>query len=309
VVTVTYNPDLAVLRRQFASLQGAGVVVVVDNASAPALASPLREAVAAIPNAVLLANARNEGLAAALNAGAAAAFERLPDCACLLFLDQDTEPGEGDVQRLIDAARALKAIDPGVGLVGPQMFDAATGLSHGIHVIRGWRWMRVFPAAGETHPTRCASINGSGMVVPAEVFRKLGGFDETFFIDHVDSEFSFRAAYAGYRLFTIPQVRFAHRMGERSLRFWLGGWRVWPHRSPQRHYHLFRNAVRLLRRPYVPRVWKLWVVPKLALTALVHACADSARGPQLRAMVAGIRAGLAAAPLEPRRAAANRGSF
>jgi rhamnosyltransferase len=79
-------------------------------------------------------------------------------------------------------------------------------------------------------------------------------------------------------------------MGEASRRIWLFGWRVWPSRSPQRHYYLFRNAVALMRRQYVPVVWKTWAVAKLVLTAVVHGLHGDRRREQLQQMWRGARA-------------------
>jgi rhamnosyltransferase len=293
-ITVTYHPELPVLERQLAGLTEAAIVVVVDNASAAATVEALRGVVA--PPRILITHGRNEGLAAGLNAGARAALEHDPRCEYLLFLDQDTEPAAGAVRRLVLAAAALRRDDPRAGLFGPLMIDVATGLSHGAHQIRGWRWVRAYPGPDDDRPLRCAAVNGSGMLVPVAVFREVGGVDERLFIDHVDTEYSFRVAAAGHHLYTVPDARFGHRMGERSLRFWLGGWRVWPHRSPARHYYLFRNAVWLMRRPYVPAVWKGWAAAKLFVTAAAHLAADPMRVAQLRAMARGLREGLRSAP-------------
>jgi len=103
---------------------------------------------------------------------------------------------------------------------------------------------------------------------------------------------SWLALAAGYALYGMPQVGFIHRMGEASVRFWLFGWRVWPSRSPRRHYFLFRNAVILMRRDYVPAVWKAWAVAKLLVTFAVHALTDPRRKEQCRAMLRGLREGL-----------------
>lgn len=299
VVTATFNADVEMLGRQMAGLAGAAAVVLVDDGSAPPRRQSVRELAAGLPGVLLVEQPRNSGLAAALNAGARAALERVPDCEYLLFLDQDTEPGPDGARRLVAAAAAQRAADSRTALVGPMMVDAATGLSHGVHVIRGWRWRRLQPPAGSA-PVRCASVNGSGMVVAVEAWRALGGFEEALFIDHVDSEYSFRAAHAGYALYVAPAVRFLHRMGERSLRFWVGHWRVWPYRAPERHYYLVRNACLLMRRTYVPRVWKGWAAPKLVSTLLAHLFFDRERFRQTTAMVRGacdgLRADASAAP-------------
>lgn len=291
IVTVTYRPDLQILRRQVAALPPTATRVVVDNGSGSAMEAALRALAGELGFTVECLGC-NAGLAAGLNTGARLALALRPDTAYVLFLDQDTEPRPGDVQRLVDAADAVRRGDAEAGVFGPLMIDADTGLSHGVHQMRGGRWRRLFPDPDAAGPIASAGINGSGMLVPVALFRALGGFDESLFIDQVDTEFSFRAAAAGYTLLTLPQVRFAHRMGQRTLRFWLGRWRAWPHRSPARQRYLFRNAVLLLRRPYVPRTWKLWAPVKLLVTALVHATVDRERGAQLHAMARGVADGL-----------------
>jgi len=125
-------------------------------------------------------------------------------------------------------------------------------------------------------------------LVRTSLFTKLGGLDETLFIDHVDTDWAFRVLGAGLKLFGVPQATFDHGMGEYGLRFWWFGWRVWPQRPPLRHYYLFRNAVCLLRRPYVPGVWKFWAVIKLFLTLAVHATFDPDRRLQMSSMLSGI---------------------
>lgn len=56
---------------------------------------------------------------------------------------------------------------------------------------------------------------------------------------------------------------------------------------------LFRNAVILMRRNYVPAVWKAWAVAKLLVTFAVHALCDPRRRAQSREMLRGLRQGLA----------------
>lgn len=290
-ITVTYNPDLGILDAQLRQLPADALRVVVDNASAPDVREPLR-ALCEAHGVVFIANAENLGLATGLNIGARKALELAPDLAYLLLLDQDTEPGQGNIDALVRAYEALLAQGCPPGCAGPRMVDAHTGLQHGFHCMTRWRWLRRFPPVMQTEPVRLANLNGSGTLIPAAIYRELGGLDNALFIDHVDTEWSFRVLAAGYALYGIPQVGFLHRMGEGSVRFWLFGWRVWPSRSPRRHYFLFRNAVILMRRDYVPAVWKAWAVVKLFVTFAVHALTDPRRKEQCQAMLRGLREGL-----------------
>jgi rhamnosyltransferase len=178
--------------------------------------------------------------------------------------------------------------------VGPVLVDVDTGVEHGFHQARGWRWTRRFPDSLEPLPVD--NHNGSGTLVATDLFLALGGLASDFFIDHVDTEWAFRVLASGHRLYGVPGVRFRHRMGVRGIRYWLFGWRVWPYRSPLRHYYLFRNSIRLLRASYVPAVWKAWAPVKLLLTAIVHGLFDRRRGEQLRQMGRGLAEGWRTAP-------------
>lgn len=124
----------------------------------------------------------------------------------------------------------------------------------------------------------------------------LGCIDEGLFIDHVDTDWSFRLLASGHRLYGVPQASFLHRMGDRATRLWFFGWRVCPVRSPHRHRYLFRNAVLLHRRSYVPCIWKVWAVVKLGLTMVVFALAGPRRLAQGGNMIAGAWDGLLGRP-------------
>lgn len=286
-VTVTHHPDLVILRMQLEQLPGDALRIVVDNASPEPLRVHLR-ALVTEANATLIENDANLGLAAATNVGIAHALDN--GAQRVLFLDQDTEPGVTGVADLCAAHDRLRASEPRPSCIGPRLIDFSTGLDHGFHQQRGWRWIRVWPPR-DAPPVRCVNLNGSGTLVPREILVALGGLEEDLFIDHVDTEWAFRVLAAGFGLYGAPGVAFRHRMGEKTWRFWWWGWRVWPYRSPARHRYLFRNAVRLIHRPYVPRVFKTWAVVKLAMTFCVHALFDGARVRQTRAMLQGVADG------------------
>lgn len=287
-ITVTYNPDLAILETQLRQLPTHALRVIVDNASEPATRERLARLCEGY-SVVFVQNAENLGLATGLNIGARKALELAPTVQYLLFLDQDTEPGLDGVDDLVQAYEALLAQGFLPGCAGPRMVDAHTGLQHGFHCMTRWHWLRRFPPATQTEPVRVANLNGSGTLVPAAVYRALGGFDDALFIDHVDTEWSFRVLAAGYVLYGIPQVAFVHRMGEASARFWLFGWRLWPVRSATRHYYLFRNAITLMRRDYVPWPWKIWATPKLLLTLAIHLTLGPNRRGHFRNTVTAVR--------------------
>lgn len=295
-VSVTFHPEMSVFERQMQALPAVTQKIVVDNASAPEEQDELRQLLSTFPNVTLLCNAENRGLAAALDQGIRHAVEHLPACRNVLLLDQDSEPQPGSISRLATAFADLQRQGGNPGAVGPQLCDPDTQLSHGFHQMTRWRWRRAFVAANSCDPLAVANLNGSGTYMPVGLYLQLGGLDHSLFIDHVDTEWSFRLLASGHSLWGVPDAWFTHSMGEQGLRFWMVRWRVWPRRSPLRHRYLFRNTLWLMRRAYVPMVWKAWASVKLALTALVCAAADSRRIEQLRAMGQGLAEGLRSQP-------------
>jgi rhamnosyltransferase len=266
-ITVTYRPDLVLLGAQQTSLRGVRSIVV-DNGSGDAAVEALRALIAVSPDSELVALPRNVGLAAGLNAGIDAA--RRMGATSVLLLDQDSTFGADLPTRLLDALNQVQATGRRLACVGPALIDVATGMPHGFHYIAdGWRWGRSSPSLLSRKPFAVANLNGSGTLMSMELVDAVGHLDDDLFIDHIDTDWAFRVKAAGYALFGIPWVHMDHRMGESGRRLWLLGWRVWPERSPRRHYYLFRNTIVLMRRAYVPVVWKAWALMKLSLTAIV----------------------------------------
>lgn len=291
-VTVSFHPEQSVLLTQLETLPAGCLKVVVDNGSNEIELAFLRQLGERIPNIVFVENGTNVGLAAAINQGVRQGLAVRDGLHWCLLLDQDSEPENGAVELLLDGIRELQREGGQVGCVGPSLVDVQTGLSHGFHQATRFRWRRAYPTPGRRARIRCTTLNGSGTLMPISLFNDLGGLDERLFIDHIDTEWSFRVHAARGTLWGLPQAVFHHRMGERSLRYWLLGWRVMPYRSPLRHRYLFRNTLWLLRRAYVPAVWKLWAVAKLGLTMGAYLAFSPERWQQVAGMVSGLRAGL-----------------
>lgn len=290
-VTVTFNPSQVELEAQLHALPTSSIKVIVDNASQPQHWAEIETFASKFKNVNLIRSDSNLGLAAAINRGVNWLATLTPCPEFVLLLDQDSEPQPGSITALLTAFESLQSQEYKVGCVGPLLADPDTGLTHGFHQSSQWRWMRVYPPIGSASPIRCSNLNGSGTLVPINLFQELGGLDEELFIDHVDTEWAFRVMAHGYSLWGIPKAVFNHSMGQASARFWLFGWRVWPVRSPQRHYYLYRNATTLMRRSYIPRVWKTWAVVKLILTAGVVAMAGPSRSQQIKSLWKGIKEG------------------
>jgi N-acetylglucosaminyl-diphospho-decaprenol L-rhamnosyltransferase len=57
-------------------------------------------------------------------------------------------------------------------------------------------------------------ISGAAMMIRRDVFERIGGFDEGFFLYFEETEFCFRAKRAGFEVWWIPQSRVTHIGGQ-----------------------------------------------------------------------------------------------
>lgn len=290
-VTVTFNPSLPEIAAQLRALPVSCIKIIIDNASHAPIWDKIQSLSKQFQHVHLIRCDSNLGVAAAVNRAVLclSTLAKKPDFA--LLLDQDSIPQPRSIESLLSAFRHLQEKGHKVGCVGPSLMDHHTKLIHGFHFRTRLRWTRLYPSFC-SEPIQCSSINGSGTLVPVALFNELGGLDEALFIDHVDTEWSFRVLAHGYQIWGVPKSVFEHSMGEASARFWFFGWRIWPVRSPQRHYYLYRNAILLLKRSYVPRVWKVWAVAKLMLTTGIMLLTGPARCQQLKGMWEGVIRGI-----------------
>ncbi|MFQ5398587.1 MAG: glycosyltransferase family 2 protein [Anaerolineae bacterium] len=199
-------------------------LIVVDNASTDG--SP--EMVAKkFPNVNLIANADNVGFAAANNQGAAVAQGEH-----LLFLNSDTRVSQEALVRPL----AYLAAHPGVGALTVHLVYPTGERDPDNH--RGfptpWAAFCHFSGLGALFPSTplfnsyfqayrdfsqthsIEVIAGSFMMMPAQLFRQLGGWDEEYFFYGEDIDFCYRIHQAGYQIIYFPEVEVLHYKGASS---------------------------------------------------------------------------------------------
>lgn len=167
--------------------------ILVDNASTDGTVEYVR---ARYPWVRVVALPENRGFAGGNNAGVAEARGRL-----VALLNNDTVPQPdwlGNLMGGLDeragfvlvTSRIVYMHDPGV------IDSAGDGLL---------RWGGAFkrhhgaPAGEAGDSTEVFGVCGAACLMPARVFRELGGFDEDFFASHEDVDLSYRARLLGYR--------------------------------------------------------------------------------------------------------------
>lgn len=236
-VIISYNPGPTIFENIAALADQVDEVIVVDNGSSDDALSRLSEIEGL--GIKVLHNGSNLGIAAALNQGIDCALrQKFP---WILTFDQDSRVTPGFVRGMLETYRS--AGDMGsVALVAPSYFDQRSGIR-----------------------VRCTSMRDgtiitamtSGSLMSAAAIRVLGQFDESLFMDYVDTDFSLRARRRGMVILQSPSVLF-HSLGRTTFHHFLGLRYGVTNHSWQRRYYITRNRLRLLLRYREdwPWVWR-----------------------------------------------------
>lgn len=206
IVVVNYGSS-NLLAQNLAGLgddSDAARIVVVDNFSSPAEREAL-DALAALHGWTVVPLRRNVGFGAAMNAGVARAMELGAERFLLINPDAQIEEPV-----IIELARD-SAEDP-TSIVCPRIVhpDGSTWFSGGtVLVERG----RTSTAAGSDSSAPGGWLTGACMMISAELWRTLGGFDNQYFLYWEDVDLSWRCTDAGGRLKVRDDLTVVHSVG------------------------------------------------------------------------------------------------
>lgn len=254
-VIVTYNPEQSALLASLKELLAqAETVVVVDNGSNTSIDAMLQYLpISNRHNVRLIAFEQNYGLGKAYNAGIALAKEL--NAAFVLFMDQDSVPESNMLAELHSAFMSLEEQGKSVAAVGPRYRDHATNRLSEFVAVGSWSLTRL-RCESSFHYVRADFIISSGSLISLGALDRIGDMDEDLFIDHIDTEWCFRAKANGFDIYGVCNAIMLHSLGERRILVWWGRWRSISIHQPFRYYYMFRNSVLLWQRPYMPTTWK-----------------------------------------------------
>ena len=286
-VIVSYFPDMDILERQILALERqVARIVVVDNGSPQATVDRLETIARGRDDVSVLSLGSNLGIAVAQNQGIRLAFEAADTH--VLLLDQDSVPSAHMVVGLLDATDALRGRGIALAAVGPMTVDRKTGeLGRFVRMRHGW-----------VHQVRCVRgappmdvdfLIASGCLISVEALRRLGLMRESFFIDHVDTEWCMRALRAGMRLYGICNAEIEHSLGEERRRIWFMRSRLVHVHEPLRDYYSVRNGVSLIRSRLMSMPMLVAFLVRLLAYVVFFSVVVPPRRERLRMMVAGFR--------------------
>ncbi len=198
-------------------------VIVVDNASEDGTVDAVR---AQFPAVRIIANSENRGFTGGNNQGLALARGRY-----LFLLNPDTKPHPGSIAQL---ARYLDA-HPRVGMVGPRLWygdgspqpnrrrfpTLATLFTESTIIQQYFPGLRLFQRyimadQPDDEEQEVDWLVGAALMARRDLYEKIGGLDETFFMYSEELDWCKRAKDAGWRIAYEPAAEIIHYEGKSS---------------------------------------------------------------------------------------------
>ena len=194
VVVVTYN-SAHCLPGLSGGLQTMRNIIVVDNASDDDLQTQLT---LTLPQASLLRNARNLGFGAANNR--ALAQVQTPYA---LLLNPDCLPTKEFLDGLLQAAADF----PDAAILAPHLIRR-NGTPEVSYRWPSTHWVSKGPKADG--PCCVGFVCGAVMLLNMDVMKRIGFFDETFFLYYEDEDLCQRVFLAGQQIVLVPELEITH---------------------------------------------------------------------------------------------------
>lgn len=254
-IIVTFNPDESTLIDNLTSLLSqAQNVVIVDNDSTRNVTEIIQRLDKECFNRInLIKLPHNGGLGKAFNTGIAVARDL--SAAFVLLMDQDSIPDSDMMSKLHDAYQNLEKQGILVGAVAPRYRDSASSqLSQFVRISR--LGLARISNDENTNHLRADFLISSGSLIAMHVLDQVGDMDVGLFIDHIDTEWCFRAQAKGFALYGVSDAFMQHSLGDKQIRIWWGRWQNVSFHQSFRYYYMFRNSVLLWQRNYMPITWK-----------------------------------------------------
>ena len=261
-IIVTWNPDPVQLLSLLAGIGTQSDFLLLDNASSNA--ASFIEAAAATPRCFgVLRLDSNIGLASALNEG----LRRLqagPHRYAVLF-DQDSQVPESFFAALVSAHQeAERQCGERVAAVGPRITHPGTGRQMPFKLFDRVCRRSDRPIQGSSDIFESDFLITSGCLLDLQHLDGIGLMKDSYFIDNVDLEWSFRAIDRGYLLVGTDRTRLLHSIGEDDSNPLVKAGIMHSH-GPSRTYYSTRNRFDLYRQPYAPIGWKVRDLPRFLL--------------------------------------------
>ena len=220
-VVILYLPNKEVIQNINSYINNFELLILIDNS--PTLSPEISAFIKKTPSIKLLHNGNNDGIAKRLNEAVKIAIQL--GFSHMLTMDQDSFFGDNIFSKYKENATALfKANESKVAMVG---------VNHEENIID----------LNSQDIIEVQFLITSGCILSLNVAVAIGYFDESLFIDEVDTEYCYRAITNGYRIIKLNHICMQHQIGDISFKRSLKNGELTKRslHSPIRIYYIVRN--------------------------------------------------------------------
>ena len=192
-------------------------MVIVDNNSKD---GSFEQAKNTFSRSHFIKNSENIGFSKGNNVGIRFALEKFADY--IFILNNDTVIKKNTLSLLVKTAQE----NSNAGIISPVIFnkDAKTIWFAGGKI--QWDKMKTIHinTVSSKNAYSCEYLSGCAMLIKKEVFKKVGLFDERFFLYYEDADLSLRAKKANFTLLVDPTAKIMHleqSVQNDSKNYWL----------------------------------------------------------------------------------------
>jgi GT2 family glycosyltransferase len=215
-------------------------IIVIDNSQAAEYKEKYASKLAAHPAIRYYSQSANLGVTGGRNKG----IQHLdPDCEFVLFLDHDVLIREDCLENLVRDFTTLEQEGPIGILTGKVLYnerhDQIWAAGTDINLYSGKIMFYCGKDEGQFETYRQVGVAPSIIFTRYSLVNKLGGFDDLFFANYDDTEFSYRYKKKGFPTFYSPHVVGFHDIPFQSQN---------AHRLLNRGYFIARNRILFMRR-------------------------------------------------------------
>lgn len=205
-------------------------VIIVDNGSDEDTTSVLKNIKKNNNHVEVIYNKENLGIGHALNQGVELALEN--NFEWILTMDNDSEATNSMVDIMINTYnKAISEFKTNVVSIFPRYIEKGFYDSN----------------LNEKSESRLNEYEGveceitSGNLLKADIFKKIGGFRDDYFIDYVDHEYCLRMIKNGYSSIRAKDAILLHSLGNSKKKIVAGKTLTYTNHSASRRYYITRN--------------------------------------------------------------------
>lgn len=252
IAIIIYNPSPEIVDRITLNLLPYNYVIV-DNSDKSM--NNLVELINKLSNIHYIKNNTNLGIAAALNIAATYAKDKAYQW--LLTMDQDSVITKDIIDKMLFFADKFEELDK-LAIISPRHI-----MQYGVTIKLD---------SESTNYSETINTMTSGNLLNLTIWDKLGGFDESLFIDMVDMDYYCKAMEKGYKVITLNNVYMQHELGDIIVKKILGKKLIIYNHNYIRKYYQVRNGLIVYNRyrQSVPQVKIVLIFVMMLFITLVY---------------------------------------